>query len=115
MVFSQGAPFFMRVERRLPALWSLLGHSPAQETRWPAVSKRLMSMPISETSTSAERWLMPGMVISNSMAARKGGRNAKSFKPLNPAIKPILENSGADEERNMKWRLTIHEPVEVDF
>jgi predicted transcriptional regulator of viral defense system len=40
---------------------------------------------------------------------------AKSFKPLDPAIKPILENSGVDEEKNMKWRLAIYEPVEVDF
>jgi predicted transcriptional regulator of viral defense system len=38
---------------------------------------------------------------------------AKSFKPLDPAIKPILETEEA--EKNMKWRLTIHEPVEVDF
>jgi predicted transcriptional regulator of viral defense system len=40
---------------------------------------------------------------------------AKSFKPLDPAIRPILETSAEDAERNMKWRLTIHEPVEVDF
>ena len=40
---------------------------------------------------------------------------AKSFKPLDPAIRPILETSQADVEKNMKWRLTIHEPVEVDF
>jgi len=40
---------------------------------------------------------------------------AKSFKPLDPAIRPILETSPADVEKNMKWRLTIHEPVEVDF
>lgn len=40
---------------------------------------------------------------------------AKSFKPLDPAVKPILETSADDAEKNMKWRLTIHEPVEVDF
>jgi predicted transcriptional regulator of viral defense system len=40
---------------------------------------------------------------------------AKSFKPLDPAIKPILKNSGVNEEKNTKWRLTIYEPVEVDF
>ena len=40
---------------------------------------------------------------------------AKSFKPLDPAIRPILESSAEDAEKNMKWRLTVHEPVEVDF
>jgi predicted transcriptional regulator of viral defense system len=40
---------------------------------------------------------------------------AKSFKPLDPSIRPILETSAEDVEKNMKWRLTIHEPVEVDF
>lgn len=38
---------------------------------------------------------------------------AKSFKPLDPAIRPILETEAA--EKNNKWHLTIHEPVEVDF
>ena len=42
-------------------------------------------------------------------------RKAKSFKPLDPAVKPILEGSTEDAEKNMKWRLTIYEPVEVDF
>ncbi len=40
---------------------------------------------------------------------------AKSFKPLDPAIKPILGDSSQDIEKNIKWWLTIHEPVEVDF
>lgn len=40
---------------------------------------------------------------------------AKSFKPLDPAIRPILETSAEAAEKNMKWRLTIHEPVEADF
>jgi hypothetical protein len=34
VVLSQGAPWRARVERRLPALSSLRGHSPAQEIRW---------------------------------------------------------------------------------
>jgi hypothetical protein len=46
----------------LPALSSLRGHSPAQEIRYPAVEKRVMSVPISETITCAVRSLMPGMV-----------------------------------------------------
>ena len=36
------------------------------------VRKRLISMPISDTITSAERLLMPGMVVSISIATRKG-------------------------------------------
>jgi predicted transcriptional regulator of viral defense system len=40
---------------------------------------------------------------------------AKSFKPLDPAIRPILETSVEAAEKNMKWHLTIHDPVEVDF
>jgi hypothetical protein len=52
---------------------------------------------------------------SQSKALEPFAGKAKSFKPLDPAIKPILENSEADEEKNMKWWLTIHEPVEVDF
>ncbi len=55
MVLSQGAPLRIRVERRLPALSSFRGHRPAQEIRWPAVGKRLMSMPISATITWAPR------------------------------------------------------------
>jgi hypothetical protein len=47
VVLSQGAPFFMRLERRFPALSSFLGQSPAQAISWASVAKRLMSMPIS--------------------------------------------------------------------
>jgi len=72
VVLSQGAPFFMRVERRFPALSSFLGQSPAQEIRSPSVGNRLISRPISDTITSAERLLTPGMVFSISMATRKG-------------------------------------------
>ncbi|AGW93527.1 hypothetical protein N234_26185 [Ralstonia pickettii DTP0602] len=35
------------VLRRLPALSSLRGHRPSQDTRWPASEKRVMSRPIS--------------------------------------------------------------------
>jgi predicted transcriptional regulator of viral defense system len=52
---------------------------------------------------------------SQSKALEPFASKAKSFKPLDPAIKPLLGNSGADQERNLKWRLAIHEPVEVDF
>ena len=74
MVLSQGAPLRRRVERRLPALSSLRGHSPAQETRWPAVGNRLMSRPISATMTRAASAPTPGIVVSSSTAARKGAR-----------------------------------------
>lgn len=47
---------------RLPALSSLRGHRPAHEIRCPAVGKRLISVPISETMTCAVRSLTPGMV-----------------------------------------------------
>lgn len=40
---------------------------------------------------------------------------AKSFKPLDPALTPILETTAEAAEKNMKRHLTIHEPVEVDF
>src|SRR3954468_13298583 len=60
---SHGAPVRRRVERRLPALSSLRGQSPAQEIRWPAVGKRLMSMLISEITTAVDRGLNPGMVV----------------------------------------------------
>ena len=52
-----------RVDRRLPALSSLRGQSPAQDTRWPAVGKRVMSMPISATITRATMSLTPGIVV----------------------------------------------------
>ena len=42
VVFSQGLLGRMRVDRRLPALSSRRGPSPAQEMRWPAVGKRVM-------------------------------------------------------------------------
>src|SRR4051812_32807165 len=44
-----------------PALSSFLGHSPAQETKWAGVEKRLMSEPISDRMALAETELRPGM------------------------------------------------------
>src|SRR5712692_5170535 len=43
---SQTLPRFIGPFIRLPALSLLLGHSPAHETRCPAVGNRLMSVPI---------------------------------------------------------------------
>lgn len=42
-------------------------------------------------------------------------RKAKSMKPLNPSVKPLIESLGDQHERNSKWMLVINEPVEVDF
>src|ERR1700716_665848 len=53
MVLSQGAPLRRREGLRLPALSLFPGHSPHQETRCPAVGKRLMSPPISDTMAEA--------------------------------------------------------------
>lgn len=40
---------------------------------------------------------------------------AKSFKPLDPSIRPIDGIPSVAKEKDMKWRLTISEPIEVDF
>jgi predicted transcriptional regulator of viral defense system len=42
-------------------------------------------------------------------------KTAKSFVPLNPAQKPLLESLGLLDERDMRWKLVLNEPVEVDF
>src|SRR6201981_2308799 len=44
---SQGAPWRTRVERRLPALSSSRGTTPAHDNRWPAVGNGVMLGPIS--------------------------------------------------------------------
>src|SRR5208283_3825487 len=62
----------MRVDRRLPALSSFLGQSPAQEIRWPSVGNRPMSTPISAAMTSALSWLTPGIVLEDSDRCAKG-------------------------------------------
>jgi hypothetical protein len=46
---------------RLPALSLLPGHIPAHDARWPAVGKRVMSTPISATSTSTVHGPTPGI------------------------------------------------------
>ncbi len=40
-------------------------------------------------------------------------RKAKSLKPLDPAVKPLIASLAASKERNPKWMLVIDEPVEV--
>lgn len=42
-------------------------------------------------------------------------RRAKSMKPLDPSVKPLLESLAALHERDTKWKLVINEFVETDF
>jgi hypothetical protein len=46
--------FLQAVRAAFPALSSFLGQSPAQLIRFASLAKRLISMPISDTSTPAE-------------------------------------------------------------
>jgi predicted transcriptional regulator of viral defense system len=39
---------------------------------------------------------------------------AKSFKDLDPAAKPIVAALSEMEEKNLKWKLVINVPVEID-
>ena len=64
VLLSQGAPFRMRVDRRLPALSSFLGHIQAQERKCAAVGNRLMSVPISARIVWALSSLIPGRRLS---------------------------------------------------
>ena len=59
----------------MPADSSLPGHVPAQEARWAAVGKRVMSAPISSTITSAVRRPTPGMVCSRRDWSANGGHH----------------------------------------
>lgn len=40
---------------------------------------------------------------------------AKSFKPLDPAVKSLIASRAAAHEKNAKWMLEINQPVEIDF
>src|SRR5664279_661547 len=59
-------------EKCLPADSLFPGHIPAHDANRPAEPNRLMSTPISEMITSAERRLTPGMVSRRSIAWAKG-------------------------------------------
>jgi hypothetical protein len=41
-------------------------------------------------------------------------REAKSLKPLDPAVKPVVASLARSQERNPKWMLFINERVEVE-
>lgn len=42
-------------------------------------------------------------------------RQAKSMKPLDPSVKPLLESLAELHEKDAKWKLVINESVETDF
>ena len=42
-------------------------------------------------------------------------RTAKSVKPLDPSVKPLMDGLTDPAERDSKWMLTINELVEVDL
>src|ERR1035437_4976051 len=65
-------PLRVLPERRLPADWSLPGHTPAHDARCLGVGTAVMSTPISAIRTSAARCLTPGIVISRSRWAANG-------------------------------------------
>lgn len=48
-------------------------------------------------------------------ALRAFAEQAKSFKALDPSVKPIVPELAAREERNADWKLIINVPVEIDL
>jgi len=48
-------------------------------------------------------------------ALRPFAEQAKSFKALDPSVKPIVPELAATEERNADWKLVINVPVEIDL
>ena len=47
-------------------------------------------------------------------ALRPFAEKAKSFKPLDPSVKPIVPELAGMEERNADWKLFINVAVEID-
>ena len=47
-------------------------------------------------------------------ALRPFAEKAKSFKALDPSVKPIVPELAAREEKNHAWKLLINVPVEID-
>ena len=42
-------------------------------------------------------------------------KKSKTTVLLDPSVKPIIKSLSESHERNVKWKLLINEPVEVDF
>ena len=47
-------------------------------------------------------------------ALRRFAEKAKSFKALDPSVKPMAPEIALSEERNADWKLRINVPVEID-
>jgi predicted transcriptional regulator of viral defense system len=47
-------------------------------------------------------------------ALRLFGEKAKSFKALDPSVKPVAPELAALEEKSLAWKLIINVPVEID-
>lgn len=47
-------------------------------------------------------------------ALRPFAGKAKSFKALDPSVKPIVPELAETEERNTDWKLLVNAPVEID-
>ncbi len=45
---------------------------------------------------------------------RPFAKKAKSFKALNPSVKPIVPELAEVEERSMDWKLLVNAPVKID-
>src|SRR5260221_4841885 len=71
---THGLPVRVRPLCRLPALSGLPGPRPTQEARWPALGKRLISLPISAKMTAAVRWPTPGSVCNSRRSSAWGSR-----------------------------------------
>lgn len=52
--------------------------------------------------------------VRQAQSLRPFAEKAKSFKALNPAVKPIIAELSELEEKNQDWKLVINVPVEID-
>jgi hypothetical protein len=53
--------------------------------------------------------------IRQASALETFARQAKSMKPLDPSVKPLLESLAELHEKDARWKLVINESVETDF
>jgi predicted transcriptional regulator of viral defense system len=53
--------------------------------------------------------------VRQAKALESFAKTAKTVVPLDPAVKPLIESLAADHEKDVKWRLVLNEPVEIDF
>ena len=52
--------------------------------------------------------------LKQARALRPFAEKAKSFKPLDPSVKPIVPELAGNNERNTDWKLIVNVPVEID-